>query len=77
MTKMKEGWDNLPRASRIAALMWPSLVPENTKREMRTIPYGQGEADPLRAKAGNVRSGNRGVRNYDNVPGLRRKQRSE
>jgi hypothetical protein len=74
-TKMKEGWDNLPRASKLAALAWPSLVPENIKQEMRTIPYGVGEADPLTAKAGNVRSGNRVVRNYDNVPGLRKRSK--
>jgi hypothetical protein len=67
MTKMKEGWNNLPRASKLA---------ENIKAEMRTIPYGVGEADPLTARAGNVRSGNQGggQRNYDNVPGLRRKK---
>jgi hypothetical protein len=77
MTKMKEGWESLPRASKLAACLWPSLVPDNIKAEMRTIPYGVGEPDPLAARTGNVRSGNRVVRNYDNVPGLRRKQRSE
>jgi hypothetical protein len=59
----------LPRASKLAACLWPSLVPENIKAEMRTIPYGVGEADPLSAKVGRVV-----VRNYDNVPGLRRKR---
>jgi hypothetical protein len=70
MTKMKQGWDNLSRASRIAACMWPSLVPENIKAEARTINYGEGKSDPLTAKAGRVV-----VRNYDNVPGLHRKRR--
>jgi hypothetical protein len=75
-TKMKpEGWDQMSRSSKLAACMYKSLVPENIQAQMRTIPYGVGEPDPLRAKAGNVRSGNRGERNYDNVPGLRRKRR--
>jgi hypothetical protein len=69
MTKMKEGWDNLPRQSKLAALMWPSLVPETVKAEMRTIPYGAQEADPLMARAGRVV-----VRDYSKVPGLRKVQ---
>jgi hypothetical protein len=74
-TKMKEGWDNLPRASKLAALAWPSLVPENIKAEMRTIPYGPGEPDPLSAKAGNVSHQHRTVvRDYSRVPGLIKKR---
>jgi hypothetical protein len=68
-SKLKdEGWDQMSRSSKLAALAWPSLVPENIKAQIRTIPYGPGEEDPLTAKAGKVR-------NYDNLPLLKRKEK--
>jgi hypothetical protein len=52
MKTKTQTWESLPRASKLAACLWPSLVPENIKAEMRTIPYGQGEADPSGLKLG-------------------------
>jgi hypothetical protein len=51
MTKMKpEGWDQLSRSSKLAAVMWPQLVPENIRREMNAISWGEGRTSPLDAK---------------------------
>jgi len=51
-TKMRnETWDTLPRQSKLAAVMYPELVPDHIQREMRTISYGEGKTDPLTAKA--------------------------
>jgi hypothetical protein len=60
MTKLKpEGWDQLSRSSKLAACLWPQLVPDNIRREMQAISYGEGKTDPLTAKvrADNARSG--------------------
>ena len=34
MSKLKTDWDSLPRASKIAAAIWPNLVDETTRRQM-------------------------------------------
>jgi hypothetical protein len=72
MKTKPQTWDTLSRSSKIAACMWPSLVDETIKAQARTIHYDVGKGDPLAARAtGNVRSS---VRNYDRVPGLKRKK---
>ena len=51
MTKMKTpSWDSLPRESKLAACLWPQLVPENIKAEMRSISWAEGKTSPLDAK---------------------------
>jgi hypothetical protein len=52
MTKMKpEGWDQLSRSSKLAAVMWPDLAPKHIQAEMKAISCGEGKLDPLGGKA--------------------------
>jgi hypothetical protein len=61
MTKMKTpSWDSLPRESKLAACLWPQLVPENIKAEMRSISWSEGKTSPLDAKLRTDKAG--GVR---------------
>jgi hypothetical protein len=40
MTKMKpEGWDQLSRSSKLAAVMWPDLAPKHIQAEMKSISW--------------------------------------
>jgi hypothetical protein len=51
MTKLKpEGWDQLSRSSKLAAVMWPDLAPKHIQAEMRSISYGENKLDPLSGK---------------------------
>jgi hypothetical protein len=51
MSKLKpQSWDSLPRQSKLAAVMYPELVPEHIRHEMQSIAYGEGKTDPLTAK---------------------------
>jgi hypothetical protein len=52
MTKMKpEGWDQLSRSSKLAAVMWPDLAPKHIQAEMKSISWLEGKTDPqLRAE---------------------------
>jgi hypothetical protein len=51
MTKMKpEGWDQLSRHSKLAAVMWPDLVPKHIQDEMKSISWSEGKTDPLSGK---------------------------
>ena len=51
MSKLKpQSWDTLLRQSKLAAVMYPELVPEHIRREMQSIAYGEGRTDPLAAK---------------------------
>jgi hypothetical protein len=66
MSKLRpETWSELPRSSKLAACLWPQLVPENIRGEMQAISRGEGRVSPLDAKvrADNARSGVRV--NYD------------
>jgi hypothetical protein len=80
MSKLKpETWNELPRSSKLASVLWPSLTPPHIQAEMQSISRGEGRTSPLDAKVQSERARssvrvNYGQRNYDNVPGLRRKQ---
>jgi hypothetical protein len=51
MTKLKpEGWDQLPRQSKLAACLWPDLVPKHIQDEMKSISWSEGKTDPLSGK---------------------------
>jgi hypothetical protein len=51
MTKMKpEGWDQLSRSSKLAAVMWPDLAPKHIQAEMKSISWLEGKTDPLSGK---------------------------
>jgi hypothetical protein len=43
-------WHELPRASRLAACMWPSLVPKGVQQQMRDLSANEQKIDPLAAK---------------------------
>jgi hypothetical protein len=61
MTTKRQTWDSLPRASKLAACLWPQLVPEHIKQEMNAISRGENRTSPLDAlRADNARSGTRG-----------------
>jgi hypothetical protein len=50
-TKMKTTtWETLPRSSKLAACLWFSLVPENVRREMRSLSANEGKTSPFDAK---------------------------
>jgi hypothetical protein len=60
MSKLRpETWNELPRSSKLAAVLWPSLVPENIRREMSALSANEGKTSPFDAKvrAENARSG--------------------
>jgi hypothetical protein len=51
MTKLKpESWDQLPRQSKLAACLWPDLVPKHIRDEMRSIARSEDKTDPLSGK---------------------------
>jgi hypothetical protein len=50
-TKMKTTtWETLPRSSKLAACLWPQLVDENIRREMRSLSANEGKTSPFDAK---------------------------
>jgi hypothetical protein len=50
--KAQSGWDTLPRASKIAACMFPNLVPKSVQEEMGRITHStEGKRSPLEGKA--------------------------
>jgi len=51
MSKLKPStWETLPRDSKLAACLWPTLVPDNIKAEMHSISRSEGKTSPLDAK---------------------------
>jgi hypothetical protein len=44
-------WDQLPRQGKIAAVLWPDLVPKSLQQEMQIISKGEGKLSPLEGKA--------------------------
>jgi len=74
MSKLKpQGWDQLTRREKIAAVMYPSLTPKALQDEMRTIARGEGKGAGLERRMRT--DGGKAVvpGKFDNVPGLRRK----
>ena len=51
MTKMRrQGWDNLPRNSKLAACLWPDLVPKDIQAEMGALARNERKFSPLEGK---------------------------
>jgi hypothetical protein len=43
-------WEILSRSSKLAACLWPSLIPKGVQQQMRDISHGEGKRSPLEAK---------------------------
>ena len=41
--KMKSGWADLPRMSKLASALYPNLVPPERRKEMDAIARGEGK----------------------------------
>jgi len=51
MTKLKsQSWRDLPRQSKLAAVMWPDLVPKDVQDQMRALSANERKLSPLEAK---------------------------
>jgi hypothetical protein len=46
----QEDWHSLPRSTRLAAVLWPTLVPKEVQAQMRALSANEQKTDPLTAK---------------------------
>jgi hypothetical protein len=51
MKTKPQDWGSLPRQSKLAACLYPDLVPKNIQDEMKTLSGSEGKRSPLDARA--------------------------
>ena len=68
-------WHSRSRTERLANVMYPALADEPTKRQMLDLAANEGKQAGLlkRMQTNTSNEVRKPVRNYDGVPGLRRK----
>ena len=73
MTKLREQkWHDLPRQSRLARLMYPSLMEKRFHGEVAAMSRAEGKKSPVEPTAGSSASG--GSRRIWVLPGFHRTQ---
>jgi hypothetical protein len=53
--RRRETWSSLPRQSKLAACMYPDLVPKHIQDEQQAIARMEGKVSPLDGKAARER----------------------